>query len=134
LPTAGWVAPPVSYALTDPLPFDILTIPPMFNKVMAVADIKLFRTANNQVNALIGATDTIEKSVQVLFEKSLETLIGVRLLASEFITTHGGRIDSLGLDENGCPVILEYKRTTNENVINQGLFYLGWLMDHKKDF
>jgi hypothetical protein len=99
-----------------------------------VADIKLFRIANNQVNALIGATDTIEKSVQVLFEKNLETLIGVRLLASEFITTHGGRIDSLGLDENGCPVILEYKRTTNESVINQGLFYLDWLMDHQKDF
>ena len=72
--------------------------------------------------------------LECLFEKSLETLIGVRLLASEFITTHGGRIDRLGLDENGCPVILEYKRTTNENVINQGLFYLDWLMDHKKDF
>ena len=25
--------------------------------------------------------------------------------------THGGRIDSLGLDENHCPVILEYKRS-----------------------
>jgi predicted transport protein len=69
-----------------------------------------------------------------LIVKNLETLIGVRLLASEFITTHGGRIDSLGLDENGCPVILEYKRTTNESVINQGLFYLDWLMDHQKDF
>src|SRR5262249_25687129 len=37
-------------------------------------------------------------------------------------------------DENGCPVILEYKRASNENVINQGLFYLDWLMDHRKDF
>jgi hypothetical protein len=32
------------------------------------------------------------------------------------------------------PVILEYKRASNENVINQGLFYLDWLMDHRKDF
>jgi hypothetical protein len=31
-------------------------------------------------------------------------------------------------------VILEYKRASNENVINQGLFYLDWLMDHRKDF
>jgi predicted transport protein len=54
-------------------------------------------------------------------------------LASEFTTTNG-RIDSLGLDENGSPVILEYKRATNENVINQGLFYLDWLMDHRGDF
>ena len=41
---------------------------------------------------------------------------------------------SLGLDENDFPVILEYKRSTGENVINQGLFYLDWLMDHRGDF
>jgi predicted transport protein len=99
-----------------------------------VADIKLFHIANDQVKALQGATEAVEKSVQVLFEKNLEVLIGVRFLASEFVTTHGGRMDTLGLDENGSPVIIEYKRTTNENVINQGLFYLDWLMDHKKDF
>jgi predicted transport protein len=31
-------------------------------------------------------------------------------------------------------VIIEYKRSINENVINQGLFYLDWLMDHKAEF
>jgi predicted transport protein len=36
--------------------------------------------------------------------------------------------------ENGSPVIIEYKRALNENVINQGLFYLDWLMDHKAEF
>jgi predicted transport protein len=60
----------------------------------------------------------------------------IRFLASEYVTgkTHGGRIDSLGLDENDCPVILEYKRSVGENVINQGLFYLDWLMDHQAEF
>jgi predicted transport protein len=99
-----------------------------------MSDIKLFRIGNGEVSELAGTTDTIEKSVQTLFEKNLEKLLGVRFLASEFTTTHGGRIDTLGLDENGCPVILEYKRASNENVINQGLFYLDWLMDHRKDF
>lgn len=99
-----------------------------------MSDIKLFRISQGGVSELSGATDTIEKSVQMLFEKNLEQLLGVRFLASEFNTTHGGRIDTLGLDENGCPVILEYKRSINENVINQGLFYLDWLMDHRKDF
>ena len=47
---------------------------------------------------------------------------------------HGGRIDTLGLDEDSCPVIIEYKRAINENVINQGLYYLDWLMDHRKEF
>ncbi len=66
----------------------------------------------------------------------MDSFIGVRFLASEYSTgkVHGGRIDSLGIDENGCPVIIEYKRSTNENVMNQGLYYLDWLMDHKAEF
>jgi predicted transport protein len=57
----------------------------------------------------------------------------VRFLASEFVI-EGGRMDTLGIDENSSPVIIEYKRSTNENVINQGLFYLNWLMSHQADF
>jgi predicted transport protein len=98
-----------------------------------MGDIKLFRVASSKIDELVGTTDTIEKSLQVFFERNLEALLGVRFLASEYTTTNG-RIDSLGLDENGCPVILEYKRSSNENVINQGLFYLDWLLDHRKDF
>jgi predicted transport protein len=99
-----------------------------------MSDIKLFRIGSGNVDELIGTTDTVEKSVQMLFERNLEALLGVRFLASEFVTSNGGRIDTLGVDENGSPVILEYKRASNENVINQGLFYLDWLMDHRKDF
>ncbi len=40
----------------------------------------------------------------------------------------------MGIDDNNCPVIFEYKRSSNENVINQGLFYLDWLLDHKAEF
>jgi predicted transport protein len=98
-----------------------------------MSDIKLFKVSSGEVVELAGTTDTVEKSVQTLFEKNLERLLGVRFLATEF-TTSNGRIDTLGLDENGSPVILEYKRSSNENVVNQGLFYLDWLMDHRKDF
>src|SRR4051794_230882 len=66
----------------------------------------------------------------------MEPLFGVRFLASEYSTgaRHGGRVDSLGIDENGSPVIFEYKRSRDENVINQGLFYLDWLLDHRGEF
>ena len=69
-------------------------------------------------------------------EQHLESFLGVRFLATEYVTgrAHGGRIDTLGLDDNNCPVIIEYKRALNENVISQGLFYLDWLMDHKGEF
>jgi len=43
-------------------------------------------------------------------------------------------MDTLGLVDNGFPVIIEYKRSTNMNVINQGLFYLDWLVTHRGDF
>lgn len=74
--------------------------------------------------------------MQTLIEANLDAMLGIRFLATEYSTgkTHAGRIDSLGLDENNCPVILEYKRSVGENVINQGLFYLDWLMDHQAEF
>src|SRR5699024_10829484 len=74
-----------------------------------------------------------ESELEHLIEKNLEVLFSVDFLATEYALS-GGRIDSLGIDENNCPVILEYKRNMNENVINQGLFYLEWLLDHKADF
>jgi predicted transport protein len=101
-----------------------------------MSDIKLFQISGNSVFAIDGQSVAVEKSLQALIEKHLETFLGVRLLASEYATgkTHGGRIDTLGIDENGCPVIIEYKRALNENVINQGLYYLDWLLDHKGEF
>jgi predicted transport protein len=101
-----------------------------------MSDIKIFRLSGDSVTELEGRSAEIEKSLQTLIEKHLETFLGVRFLATEYSTgkTHGGRIDTLGIDENGCPVIIEYKRAVNENVINQGLFYLDWLMDHKAEF
>lgn len=75
-----------------------------------------------------------EKELQHLFERNLEEIFGIRFLASEFVTSHGGRIDTLGLDEDGSPVIIEYKESEKDNVINQGLFYLDWLVDHRGDF
>jgi predicted transport protein len=101
-----------------------------------MSDIQLFRLNGDIASELVGRITPLEKNLQSLIEGQMETFIGVRFLASEYATgkTHKGRIDSLGLDENGCPVIIEYKRRSNENVINQGLFYLDWLLDHQAEF
>lgn len=101
-----------------------------------MSDIRLFRYGTSTVCELPVKVAPIEKWLQVLIEGHMETFLGVRFLATEFSTSksHRGRIDSLGIDENNCPVIIEYKRHTNENVINQGLFYLDWLMEHQADF
>ncbi|MBI2380300.1 MAG: DUF91 domain-containing protein [Gammaproteobacteria bacterium] len=101
-----------------------------------MSDIQLFRLQNGKATELSGQAVALERQLQTLIEGQMETLLGVRFLASEYATgkTHRGRIDSLGLDENGCPVIVEYKRDKKENVINQGLFYLDWLLDHQAEF
>lgn len=101
-----------------------------------MSDIKLFRIGQHDAHELPGRSVAVEKTLQTLMERHLDTLLGVRFLASEYSTgrEHGGRIDSLGIDENSSPVIIEYKRAVNENVINQGLFYLNWLMTHREAF
>lgn len=98
-----------------------------------MADIKLFKI-NNGVEELPATWVSLERELQTLIEKNMSTFFGVTFLKTEYVTSNGGRIDSLGVDENNCPVIFEYKRASNENVINQGLFYLDWLLDHKADF
>ena len=101
-----------------------------------MTDIRLFALKDGLASEIAGSSVALEKSLQRQIEQNLETLLGVRLLGSEYGTgpKHGGRIDTLGIDENANPVFLEYKRTTNENVINQGLFYLDWLLDHQAEF
>jgi predicted transport protein len=101
-----------------------------------VSDVKLFRTTPAPAIELHGSAVSVEKSLQTLIEANLDVFLGVRFLATEYSTgkSHAGRIDTLGLDENNSPVIIEYKRSTNQNVINQGLFYLDWLLDHRAEF
>lgn len=97
-----------------------------------MSEIKLFKI-NNEVERLVPTQVLLEKELQNLIENNMEQFFGVRFLYSEY-SIPSGRMDSIGIDENNCPVIFEYKRSSNENVINQGLFYLDWLLDHKANF
>lgn len=97
-----------------------------------MSDINLFEIKNG-VKELNQSAVLLEKEIQNLIENNMEKFFGIRFLQSEYSITNG-RMDSLGIDENNCPVIFEYKRSRDENVINQGLFYLDWLLDHKADF
>lgn len=101
-----------------------------------MSEIKLFSLKDNTASEIQSHTILLEKSLQIIIEKNLDTILGVQFLQSEYSTgkIHGGRIDTLGIDENGSPVIIEYKRAINENVINQGLYYLDWLLDHRGEF
>lgn len=78
----------------------------------------------------------LEKDLQRLIEDNLETIFNCRLIATEFSTgnIHSGRIDTLAISEDHNPVIIEYKKVASSDLINQSLYYLHWIKDHKGDF
>lgn len=78
----------------------------------------------------------LEKDLQKLVEENVETIFNCRFIATEFSTgnIHSGRIDSLAISEDNNPVIIEYKKVASSDLINQSLYYLHWIRDHKGDF
>jgi hypothetical protein len=78
----------------------------------------------------------MERSLQRLMERHLVSLLDVRFVASEYPigARHEGRIDTLGIDRHGAPVVIEYKRMRSVNLMSQGLFYLDWLDEHRGEF
>ena len=95
----------------------------------------LFKINGSTVKKIIAKDLDLEKNLQSLFEQNLEEILNIVFLSHEYTTSEGGRIDTLGVDKSdGSPVIIEYKKNQNDQIINQGLFYLRWLLDHKDSF
>lgn len=96
----------------------------------------LFRIDNKNVAEIPSQDFALERDLQEIFEANLEKIFGCRFVASEFATgeRHGGRIDTLALSEDNNPVIIEYKKVASSDLINQSLFYLSWIRDHRGDF
>ncbi|MGN5381015.1 hypothetical protein ACQ4WX_39325 [Streptomyces lasalocidi] len=100
-----------------------------------VSNLKVFRIRGRQATEIPGTSMGVERELQTLIEANMEAMLGIRFLVTEYRTgRHRGRIDSLGLDESGTPVIVEYKRSRDQDVISQGLSYLWWLHDHHHKF
>jgi predicted transport protein len=98
--------------------------------------VPIFDITGDRLSAVEQKNFILEKDLQSLIEKNLEEVFNCRFVASEFSTgaQHAGRIDSLALSEEDNPVIIEYKKIESSELINQSLFYLHWIQDHKGDF
>lgn len=96
----------------------------------------IFEISGNKLLPVEQKNFSLEKELQALIESNLEAVFNCRFVASEFSTgaQHAGRIDSLALSEEDNPVIIEYKKVESSELINQSLFYLHWIQDHKGDF
>jgi predicted transport protein len=95
----------------------------------------LYRISGTALLPLPQRKLALEREIQRLIEANAEEVFGIRLLVSEYPTHEesAGRLDSLGLDENDAPVVIEYKRTTGVNLVVQSLHYLHWVCTHKGD-
>ena len=95
----------------------------------------IFKINSNKVSKLSIKDDGFgdEYALRDFFASNLEELLGIRFIEKEY-PIQEGRIDTIGLDENNAPVIIEYKWKENEEVLAQGLFYYNWLIKNKKHF
>ncbi|MFJ5879835.1 hypothetical protein [Kitasatospora cineracea] len=102
-----------------------------------MSDLRVFRVgADGRDVELRGSTVALEVELQRRVEAGMERMLGIRFLASEYPTGpwHRGRVDSLGLDENGCPVVVEFKKGSDSGVVSQALSYLTWLKSSRLEF
>ena len=76
----------------------------------------------------------LEKEIQSLFENNLNELMDLQLVKSEF-SIKNKRIDTLAYDmQSNAFIIIEYKRSKNISVVDQGFTYLSLMLENKADF
>ena len=91
----------------------------------------LFRLKDSQITKVNTREFRDEAELEKLIEDNLEELTGIKLLERQYPIPNG-RIDTLGIDEDNVPVVIEYKWIKDSGAIIQGLFYLDWVNPEQK--
>ena len=103
-----------------------------------MSTIKLFwlreDQGSQQFEELHAEEHALDEELQQLIEQNLSPLLGIRVLASNYPlhSRSNERIPTLGIDENDRPVIVHYG--SEASTLNQGLYHLNWLLDHRGDY
>lgn len=94
----------------------------------------LFKLTNKKVSPIKSKGFNKEKDIQIITENNIETIFGIQFISSEFIVDRF-RIDTVGFDtETNSFILIEYKKTQNFSVIDQGYAYLSLMLNHKAEF
>lgn len=95
---------------------------------------KLYSVKGNKLNSVSGRDFKLEKDIQNIVENNLENLFNLQFIKSE-LTIKNFRVDTLAFDpENRSFIIIEYKKSRNYSVIDQGYTYMSLLLNNKSDF
>jgi len=94
----------------------------------------LFKNNKQALSTLKEIPFKLERDLQKVFESNLFELTRLKLVKSEF-TIKNYRIDTLAFDEEAKAfVVIEYKRSNNNSVVDQGIAYLNLMLDYKAEF
>lgn len=95
---------------------------------------QLFNIKHDKLNSIDEQPFKLEKDIQNLFEKNLQTISNLKFVKSEF-AVKDYRIDSLAYNtEANAFVIIEYKKSSTLSVIDQGVTYLNLMLEYKANF
>src|SRR5690554_7642716 len=102
--------------------------------VCKIINMKLYNKNKNQISQLKEIPFKLEREIQNLFESQLTELLGLQLVKSEF-SIKNRRIDTLAFDnQSNAFIIIEYKRSKSNSVVDQGFTYLNLMLENKADF
>jgi len=95
---------------------------------------KLFTRKGGTLTQLHEKPFKTEREIQQTTEQNLETTLGLQFVKSE-LALNNLRIDTLAYNpETNAFTIIEYKKTQNYSVIDQGFAYLNLLLNNQADF
>ena len=95
---------------------------------------QIFKNNKQSLSTLKEIPFKLERDIQNLFEQNIELLSSLKLVKSEF-SIQSRRIDTLAFDrESNAFVIIEYKRSQNYSVVDQGVSYLNLMLEYRADF
>jgi len=94
----------------------------------------LYKLVHKQLELIKENPFKFERDVQEIVENNLGSLFGFQFVRSEF-QLGGLRIDTLAFDKDAQAfVIIEIKKGTSYSVVDQGISYLGLMLNNKAEF
>ncbi len=94
----------------------------------------LYNVSDKKLMPIHGIEFTNEKELQTLCEENLEQLLSLEFIATEF-SVEDYRIDTFAYDkEANAFILIEYKNTKINSVVDQGIAYLSTMLNNKAHF
>lgn len=93
----------------------------------------LYAINNEKLNEIKEVPFKLERNLQTLVEKNLDKLFSLKFLATEF-ALENFRFDSVAYsEEDNSFVIIEYKKVSNDSLVDQGYAYLNTILKNKAE-